>query len=215
MKRPLTTRLAAADALSRATIAMAAEGRPLMRRILPEGVPMHLWDRYPVGDIVSPSTGARAFYHAHPNAEAEPGEHGHFHFFLTVGAMPAGAMPLRGPTERVPMPDDIVHIAAMAISVTGLPTALFTLNRWATDEWLYPAAAIMQALARFDLRDAPGDPLVGEWLTAAVQLCRPKIATILERRDAVLATGIGGEDRDHEQLSRTTVDLQLLLAEAV
>lgn len=215
MNKPLNTRLAAADALSRATIAMAAEGRPLMRRILPEGVAMRQWDRYPVGDIVSPSTGARAFYHAHPGGSQDTLEHGHFHFFLTVGAMPPGVMPLRGPTERVPAADDAVHVAAMSISVHGLPTALFTLNRWATDEWLYPAPAIIHALDGFDLRDAPGDPLVAEWLTAAVHLCRPKIALILAMRDEALAAGIGGEDREHEQLSRTPVDLQQLLAEVV
>lgn len=209
------TTFAAADALARTTIAMAEQGRPLMRRVLPEGMPMRLWNRYPEGDLVSPATGARAFYHAHPGGGDDQGEHGHFHFFLPLRAMPDDVMPLRGPIERVPMADDIVHIAAMAFSVQGLPTALFTLNRWATDEWLYPAPAILRALARFDLRDAPGDPLVAEWLTAAVHLCRPKIALVLAARDAALAAGVGGEDRDHEQLSRTPIDLQQLLSEAM
>lgn len=215
MNQPFMTRFDAANALARTTIAMAEQQRPLMRRILPEGVPMRLWDRYPIGDIVSPSTGARAFYHTHPSSLADDAEHGHFHFFLPLSAMPANVMPLRGPIERAPGTDDIVHIAAMAISVQGLPTALFTLNRWTTDEWLYPAPAILHALGRFDLRDAPGDALVAEWLTAVVHLCRPKIALILSARDAALATGISGEDRNHEQLSRTSIDLQQLLSEAM
>lgn len=215
MNDPLMSRRAAADALARATIAMAEEQRPLMCRILPEGVPLRLWDRYPLGDIVSPSTGARAFYHAHPNGGADDDEHGHFHFFLPVRAMPADAICLRGPLERLPGADDVVHIVAMAISVRGLPSALFTLNRWATDEWLYPAPAILRALGRFDLRDAPGDRLVAEWLTAAVHLCRDRIATLLAARDAALAAGISGEDRTQEQLSRAPIDVQQLLAEAM
>lgn len=213
MNGPALSRLGAAEALARATIAMAQQQRPLMPRVLPPSA-MRLWDRYPQGDIVSPSTGARAFYHAHPDGDDED-EHGHFHFFLPVSAMPADALCLRGPFERLPAADDVVHIAAMAFSTRGLPTALFTLNRWATDEWLYPAAAIMQALARFDLRDAPGDPLVTTWLTAAVHLCRDQIAALLAARDAALATGIGGEDRAHERLSQAPIDLQQLLGDAL
>lgn len=73
----------------------------------------------------------------------------------------------------------------------------------------------MRAFGLFDLRDAPCDPLVATWLTAAVHLCRDEIATLLAARDAALATGISGEDRAHERLSQAPLDLQQLLADAL
>lgn len=208
------TPAATAHALALATISMAEDGAPLMRRVLPDGA-MHLWDRYPMGDIVA-GNGARAFYHAHPPGErAGMPEHGHFHFFLPRTAMPPEAMPLRGPLERGPGSDDVVHIIAMSFADSGLPTALFTVNRWVTDEWLYPAADIMGALHLFDLADSGFDPLACDWLTAAVHLCRPLIGELLEERDAVLARGVSGEDPAAEVLSHRPLDLQGLLAQAM
>lgn len=203
----------AAAALVAASVAIAAEGRPLMRRLLPDGVPMRFWDGYPAGDIVSPSTGARAFYHTHPPGARTIVEHGHFHIFLPRGAMPPGARPLRAPPDQAGL--DIVHLVAMSIAPAGLPTGLFTVNRWVTDEWLYPADAIIAALGRFDLCDSPVDPLLGQWLTAAIHLCQAPIAVLLRTRDAALDAGLSGEDRTAEVLSEQPIDLQQMLADAL
>ena len=106
----------------------------------------------------------------------------------------------------------MVHIAALSISPAGLPLSLFTVNRWVTNEWLYPHGEIMSALAGFDLADAPGDPLVNRWLTAMVHLCAPLIDSLLAERDAALAAaGWDGENCALEILSTTTVDLQGLV----
>jgi len=204
----------AAGALAQATLSMHLSGVPLMRRLLPADAPMRLWDHYPADDIVCPVSGARYFYHAHPPEERGAEEHGHFHLFLPVRAMAAPALPLIAP-DRPAQPGDWVHIAALAVSDAGLPSALFTVNRWVTDEWLYPAHSIISAMDRFDLRRAPGDALVNAWLTAAVALCSPLIAVLLAERDRVLlAHDPLGEDRAYEVISRAPVDLQVLFEAA-
>ncbi|WP_066650710.1 MULTISPECIES: DUF6969 family protein [Sphingomonas] len=198
----------AANLLIDATLAMAREGVPLMRRLLPSGVPQHLWDHYPEGDAVAPS-GSRYFYHSHPPEERGTDEHGHFHLFLPRRAMPDPDTPRLAAVEPA---HDGVHLVALSVAPSGLPVRAFTTNRWVTDEWLFDAAAIIAALDRFDLRGAPGDPLVNDWLTAAVALARPVIDALLTSRDATLAAlDPRGEDRAVEVLSSAPLDLQALL----
>lgn len=205
----------AATTLNHATIAMFASGAPLMRRIVPAGAPMRLWDHYPPQDSVCQRSGARFFYHSHPGENAVAGEHGHLHLFLPRTAMPEGALPLIAP-DRAPGPGDFVHLAGLSIDHHGLPIALFTSNRWATDEWLYPAAAIIAALPQFSLSHAPGDPLVNRWIGAAVALCAPIIAGLLIERDRVLlARDPAGEDRRLAVVSQAPLDLQALLDAAI
>lgn len=201
-------RLDAANLLIDASLAMAREGVPLMRRILPAGVPQHLWDHYPADDAVAPS-GSRYFYHSHPPEERGTDEHGHFHLFLPRRAMPDPDAHRLAADEAA---HDAVHLIALSVASSGLPMRAFTTNRWVTDEWLFDAGAIMAALDRFDLRGAPGDALVNDWLTAAVALARPVIDELLAARDAALAAhDPSGEDRSVETLSSAALDLQALL----
>jgi hypothetical protein len=207
------TRDDAINLLITSTISMAQDGKPLMRRILPEGE-IALWDHYPEYDRVSPVSGARYFYHCHPVEERGAGEHGHFHLFLARTAMPKGAKyrlaPPRHARKGVPA---VVHIAALSIDTAGLPIGLFTVNQWVTNEWLYPASAINDAITAFDLRDADGDPLVNQWLTALVQLARPNISALLDERDAVLAANNwDGRDEALEILSSRQIDIDALIA---
>lgn len=194
---------------------MHDEGVPLMRRIVPADAAMRQWDHYPAQDILSPATGARAFYHAHPPGECVGGEHGHFHLSLARAVMPDPAAPLIAPPDRAPAPGDTVHVVALSIDPAGLPCGMFTVNRWVTDEWLFAAADVLAALDRFDLTRAAGDPLVNAWLTAMVRLCRPLIGPLLIVRDHRLrAIGLAGEDRSVERLSHVALDLPALLASA-
>lgn len=201
-------RAAAAADLIAATIEIAASGRTLMRRVVPEDG-FRVWDHYPPDDAVDRTTGARWFYHAHPPEERGEGEHGHFHLFLNreaFGDQDAIAAP------AAPAPNDarVVHIAAMAIDFAGLPTQLFTVNRWVTDEWLFSGQEILAELGGFDLTHANGDPLVNRWLTAAVATFEPEIAHILAERDRAIA-GVPPaffEDREAEILSSIPIDLQ-------
>ncbi len=203
----------AAAALVNATVEMHDAGIPLMRRILPDTADITLWDHYPPNDQVSKKTGARFFYHCHPPEERGANEHGHFHLFLSKSAMvdpdAFALQPVNNEIVRV----DVVHIAALSISADGLPTALFTVNRWVTDEWLFPHTAIAQALPKFDLSDAGGDALVNIWLTALVHVSAPTILGLLEARDIALArANWAGEDRALEILSHTPIDIQSLVA---
>ncbi|MFK9804338.1 DUF6969 family protein, partial [Escherichia coli] len=84
-------------------------------------------------------------------------------------------------------------------------------NRWVTDDIMYPAEAIIAALPHFDLADAPGDTLVNQWLTAAVALGRPELAALLHARDRALPMN-ASEDRSIEILSRTPFDLDAMIA---
>lgn len=205
------TRNDAAALLIDASLAMAREGVPLMRRILPADTPQHVWDHYPDGDVVAAS-GARYFYHSHPPEDRGTDEQGHFHLFLPRAAMPDPATPWLAPPDPDAAGHHAVHLVALSVDTVGLPTRLFTTNRWVTDEWLFDADSILAAIARFDLRGAPGDRHVNAWLTAAVALARPLIADLLVARDAALATrDPSGEDRTVEILSAATLDLQALL----
>jgi len=201
------------DLLMTSTAAMFAEGRPLMSRILPAADVAEVWQHYPPDDVVNGAAGSRFFYHCHPPAERGTGEHGHFHLFLAKSAMPTSAIPMIAPpatTSDEPRAD-VVHIGALAISTDGLPLWWFTTNRWVTDEWLYPAAAVIGQLERFDLRGPDGDPLVNDWLTAMVGLCRDDLADLLTQRDAALkAADLTGENRSVEITSSKPISLERL-----
>lgn len=193
---------------------MHREGVPLMRRMLPAGAPMAFWDHYPTDDVVCPRSGARYFYHAHPPGERLIAEHGHFHLFLGRGQIARNVQPLITPPEGSGA-HGAAHIAALSVDDRGVPIGWFTVNRWVTDEWLFPAAALSRALHRFDLRHAPGDQLVNQWLTAAVALSAPIIGALLAERDAALAArDPSGEDRAVELIGWRPLDLQALLDEA-
>jgi hypothetical protein len=205
----------AAQILLETTVAMHQSGTPLMRRVLPAAdEDAMLWEHYPENDAVSPHNQSRYFYHCHPIEERGTNEHGHFHLFLPKSAMPHPRRVRLAPVGRRARAEkpQVVHIAALAISPVGLPTGLFTVNRWVTNEWLYPHDEIMAGLAQFDLTDAVGDPLVNQWLTALVHLAAPLISDLLAERDSRLkAQGWDGEDHALEILSRAAVDIDHLV----
>jgi hypothetical protein len=209
------TRAELTDLLMSSTAAMFAGGQPLMNRVLPADKPAEVWHHYPPDDVVNGSAGSRYFYHCHPPAERSDGEHGHFHLFLDKSAMAPGCGPLIAPpaTDTDEPRADVVHIAALSISTEGLPLSWFTTNRWVTDEWVYPAEAVIAHLGRFDLRGPDGDPLVNDWLTAMVGLCRGDIASLLSERDRALAArDPTGEDRSVEVTSLKPIALDELFA---
>lgn len=209
----MTPREAAQELLD-ATTAMYHGGAPLMRRIILADEAVRLWDHYPdpEQDIVCAKTGSRYFYHVHPPGERAGDEHGHFHLFLPRTSMADPSAAKLAPPGREHSDADVVHIVALSVNPTGLPIALFTVNRWVTDEWLFPAPAIISALDRFALQQTRGDALVDRWLTAAVYLCRPLIVDVLLARDnALAAADWAGEDRALEVLSTVDLDLSALL----
>lgn len=194
---------------------MFQSGKPLMSRLLPEDGTSEAWAHYPADDVVNGAISSRYFYHSHPPDEREADEHGHFHLFVGKEAMPDKAKALIAPP---PLPKgqkraDVVHIAALAIGYDGLPLRWFGTNRWVTDEWLYPARAVITVLDSFDLRGQSGDPLINDWLTSILHLSRADIVNILEERDEVLQRNdITGENREVEVTGTRDVSLESLLS---
>jgi len=163
------------------------------------------------GVPIDAATGARWFYHAHPPEERDAGEHGHFHLFLDRTAFPPLSA-LAAPQAPTPGDAEVVHILALSIDLQGLPTRLFSVNRWVTDEWLHAAPMILERLHLFDVTTAgAGDPLVNRWLTAALAAFAPEVEGALAQRDAAIAGARPTffEDRALEILSEAPVDLQL------
>lgn len=202
---------AATTELIDATVTLAESGLPLMRRIVPDDADHEVWRRYPADDAVDPRSGARWFYHAHPPEEREADEHGHFHLFLDRRLFRRGPRAIAGPLDPGADRADVVHLAALSIDLRGIPTRVFTVNRWVTDEWLYPAAAILKQLTRYDLSHAPGDPLVNRWLTAAVASLEPEIRAAVLARDEVVGdrkkTDPLFENRTVEVITAADIDL--------
>lgn len=187
---------------------MASQGLPLVPRVVPPDTDFRQWDHYPENDAISASNRSRWFYHAHPPEQREPGEHGHFHLFLPLD-MFDGAQPLGVPkpkNKKGKTPAKVVHLIALSCNVQGIPTHWFTTNRWVTNEYFMSGAAIIERLHRFDVCDAPGDPLVNGWLTAAVATFRNQIAGLIRERDEKLGES-SLEDRSLEILSADPVAL--------
>lgn len=199
----------AAEALINATLAIAAAGKPLMERLLAPGDSFVEWEHYPPDDAVDHASACRYFYHAHAAGERGDGEHGHFHLFLErtghLAATPALAEPVDATCESAA----VSHLVAVAIDLQGLPTGLFTVNRWVTDEWLLPASTIVQRLPAYSLARAAGDHLVGEWLTALVRFFAPDITELLKQRDVLIGswTPERFEDREAEVLTSLPIDI--------
>jgi hypothetical protein len=136
----------------------------------------------------------RAYYHCHLQPTRIAGEHGHFHLFLQVDE------------ERW------THLGALSMDRQGQPRALFSTNRWVTDEhWLET-----EAMARLALPEPPAKGLsrLETWLFAILHLLYPRFLALWEIRDACLSeiiesAGDGSmlENREYYVLGQLPVDL--------
>ena len=176
------------------------------------------WDHYPQGDVYDPETHSQYYYHAHRGAT---GEHGHFHTFLRAKGMPEGVQPL--PLERdSPWPmgkDALAHLVAVSMNAYGVPTHLFSTNRWVTGETLYGARDVIAMLDRFEMDLIWPEWPVNRWLSAMMVLFRPQIEVLLHRRDAVIhdrmqaaTEGDVLEDRELEITALTSIDADQQIA---
>lgn len=171
---------------------MAAEGRPLMARVLPVG-DIHFWAHYPDDDARDRVTRSRWYYHVHAPGDRDSAEHGHFHLFLHQTQLADDAAPLAVPAEGEDALAHVTHIAGLSVDHAGIPLAWFATNRWVTDEFLYPARTMNAHLERFNVDSTDEDDLVNRFLTAMVALYRSELVDLLERRDAALAGLLANE----------------------
>jgi len=205
----------ALERLFELTSQIAKEGVSLVPRVVPADAPFVQYQHYPKGDCIAPGNKSRWFYHAHKPEEREEGEHGHFHMFLPL-AMFDDVEPYYQPPAKLPngkKTQGVVHFGALSFGLDGMPISWFTTNYWVTYEYMMPAEAIASRLRSFDMTGAPGDPLVNDWLTAAVHHFHDPIIDMVRKRDHVLMEKkqeLGSavfENKTVEILSRQPFDL--------
>ncbi|SIR32101.1 MULTISPECIES: DUF6969 family protein [Acidiphilium] len=198
-------RLAAAAALVAALRSIEDRGSNLVAALL-AGATFIAFEHHPPGDVHDPVSGAQYYFHAHAPDTARAvsptwAEIGHIHTFIR----PAG----RG--EGAP----IHHLIAIALDRCGRPTALFTTNRWVTDDDFIPAPQAIGYARAYQVSD--GGP-VSQCINALFALFAADIADLLTARDAAIAAwqrnnpGVDAfEDRDLEITSAHPIDLVAVL----
>ena len=192
----------------------AAGGHPV-RDVLASGAwPFTRYYHYPPDDVDDVPAGYAWYYHAHEPGESRPwDEHGHFHCYayptLLADAEPL-ALPPQGDAARAA---GIVHLLGLCCSDRGVPNRLFTINRWASNEWMYAADDLLPLVERFTLAEDLPFPLIGRWLSALLRVLSPQIGWLLHERDQVLGAARMrnpegySEDRSLDIVSTITFDL--------
>ncbi|MBO6608718.1 hypothetical protein [Altererythrobacter sp.] len=193
---------------------MAQEQRPLMLRVLPDGGESHFWKHYPKGDARDAKTRSRWYYHVHAPGSRDEGEHGHFHLFLHRTQLPMGLEPKVWPPQGEDCKAHVTHLVGLSIDTVGIPRAWFTVNRFVTNEFLFPADVMIEHLPDFNVDETKEDDLVNRFVTAMVALYREEIAELLRQRDArhvelVAKHGEKGYEKESgvEVLSQIPIDL--------
>ncbi|BDI61521.1 DUF6969 family protein [Qipengyuania nanhaisediminis] len=213
----------AADTVIATITQMAAESRPLMLRVVPEDGATH-WTHYPRKDARDAHCQSRWYYHVHApgSRDCDPDEHGHFHLFLHRSQLPEGLEPKVWPPQGEDCKAHVAHIVALAIDRSGIPKSWFTVNRFVTNEFLYPADVMIAHLDDFCVDHTKEDDLVNRFVTAMVALYREEIAELLRERDtrqARLAAEFGDKAYEKESgvevLSQVAIDLDEKLASLV
>lgn len=175
-------------------------------------------EHYPKGDIYDQETAAQYYYHAH---RPESGEHGHFHTFLRAKGMPSKIEPTlyTGQADRPLGEEAISHLIAIAMDRSGLPTALFTTNRWVTGETYYCAGDVISMLDRFNIDHAYPCLATNRWITAMLRLFKPQIESLVHQRDVAIedwrrrhSDGDVFEDRRLEITSELHIDIDEQIA---
>ena len=164
---------------------MAGEGRPLMKRVLPDE-DVHFWEHYPKKDARDRDTKSRWYYHVHAPGQRDADEHGHFHLFLHRTQLPKGLEPQVWPPQGEDAKAHVTHIAGLSINHQGIPRAWFMTNRFVTNEFLYPADVMIDHLPDYMVDNTAEDDQVNQFLTAMVALYRNEIAELLHQRDKAL-----------------------------
>lgn len=159
---------------------LAKTGCSIVEEMVGDEGRVHDYAHYPQSDVVDPESGARFFFHRHPmpwiGGEA-PQALGHFHCFL-----PAPEPVTRGARRG----SGLAHIVGIAIDRQGMPSGLFTTNRWVTDETWVEAPEAARLVDRFVVELARPSMPAAIWVTAVVQLFQPQVLALLGARDAAV-----------------------------
>lgn len=192
---------------------MAAEQKPLMLRVVPEKGAT-FWTHYPKGDARDRFSKSRWYYHVHAAGKRDVDEHGHFHLFLHRSQLPVGLEPKVWPPLGEKAKAHVTHLVGLSIDTNGIPRSWFTVNRYVTNEFLYPADVMIDHIADFNVDHTKQDDLVNRFVTSMVALYRDEIAYLLRKRDALqaeLVDELGDEGYEKqsgvEVLSQIPIDL--------
>ncbi|MBV7266684.1 hypothetical protein KCG45_10885 [Erythrobacter sp. WH131] len=173
----------AAQTVIETITAMAQEQKPLMLRVVPEDN-VTFWSHYPPKDARDADCQSRWYYHVHAAGSRDKDEHGHFHLFLHRTQLPEGLEPKVWPPQGEEAKAHVTHLIGLSIDTVGIPRAWFTVNRYVTNEFLYPADVMIEHLPAFNVDKTKEDGLVNRFVTAMVALYREEIAELLRQRDA-------------------------------
>lgn len=193
---------------------LSMSGTHLLQPVL-QGSPPTQWEHYPPDDAISRDRRYQWFYHSHSPAD-RPGstEHGHFHLFARIedGAdyIAAAERDFLGTIGATNSEAVTRHLLCIGMSPVGVPTSLFTVNRWVTGDMLL---SISNTLLSLDLMQLDtGYPAIDSVLMGLSRLYRPEIRSLMRRRDAALrrraAEGPGTlDDVNVEILSEISLDI--------
>ncbi|MDJ0641683.1 MAG: hypothetical protein QNJ15_02595 [Erythrobacter sp.] len=175
-------KLQAAQTVIETITQMAQEQRPLMLRVVPEDE-VHFWKHYPEKDARDEFCKSRWYYHVHAPGSRDADEHGHFHLFLHRTQLPEGLEPKVWPPQGEDAKAHVTHLIALSINTVGIPRSWFTVNRYVTNEFLYPADTMIEHLPDFNVDHTKEDDLVNRFVTAMVALYSDEIEALLRERD--------------------------------
>lgn len=171
------------------------------------------WAHYPDDDVIDKRSGYQYFYHSHsPDDRPGAAEHGHFHLFarLDGGIHVIDAARekrfLRRLNSAAAVDSKTVSLLCISLDARGVPTSLFTVNRWVTGDHLLSADATLALLKGFHVK-TPGFELVSEWMQALVGLFWPQIVELLRQRDRKLESVIAAGRSDADLLDDNRVEL--------
>jgi hypothetical protein len=202
---------------------LSARGAHLLSDLLGDELP-HQWRHYPENDVIDHACGYQYFYHSHsPEDRTSSEEHGHFHLFAReddvihrIDERAEQRFLMR--MEGEPATASTASLLCISVDASGVPTELFTTNRWVTGDRLLSAASTLRLIAGFRIEVA-GPPLVNNWIAAMTQLFWPQIAELLETRDRMLARQAKRrrpagllDDEELEILSRIPIDIDMQIA---
>ena len=178
----------------------ARNGRGLLAEVLGQDGAFVEWEHYPPRDAVDRRSGFRFYYHAHEAARRAVDEHGHFHVFAARAAARDGE-------------PAYMHLFAISVDARGMPTRVFTTNRWVTGEHWQSAPSVLRALRRLDLSGAR-PRRVAAWVQDMARLFSPQIEAVIHERDRRIAERARRqplqqllEDRRTHIVSQCAVDL--------
>lgn len=179
------------------------------------------YDHYPKGDVFDKETHAQYYYHAHRTDEDE---HGHFHTFLRRKGMPDDIepAPYDGEDKRPEGDDELCHFVGISMDSFGFPIAMFTTNRWVTDETWYCAEDAIRMADLFLIDHTFPNWAVNRWVSASFKLFKPQIAALLQERDEKVAEWQAEhpdrdvyEDRELEIITSAPISVEAQLAAVV